>query len=162
MTLAALKAAGVKHVSVAERSESRAAVAAAMGASAVVDDARALTRAIGQEPDVVFDCAGVPATPNMAVEMVRPGGQVLLVGVVDIGEMIPIGGAIWVVKEVDVRTCMAYSNAEFAEAVDAVNAGAIDANLVVSDIRPLEAANQSFEDLTRPGGPIKVLLAGQV
>ena len=161
MTLAALKAAGVKHVSVAERSESRAAVAASMGATTVVDDATALPRAIGQEPDIVFDCAGVPATPNLAVEMVRPGGQVMLVGVVNIGEMIPIGGAIWVVKEVDVRPCMAYSNAEFAEAVDAVQAGAIDANLLVSDIRPLEAADQSFKDLLRPGGPIKVLLAGK-
>jgi threonine dehydrogenase-like Zn-dependent dehydrogenase len=161
MTLAALKAAGVSNLAVAEPSESRAAVAAAMGATVVVEDANKLTAAMGQAADLVFDCAGVPATPGIAVELVRPGGQVVLVGVVGIGEMIPIPGALWVVKEVDVRTCMAYSNAEFAESVDAVHGGAVDPNLVVSDIRPLEAADASFADLTRPGGPIKVLLAGR-
>ena len=159
MTLAALKAAGATNVVVAERSESRAAVAEAMGATAVVDDANRLMRAMGQGADVVFDCAGVPATPGIAVEVARAGGQVVLVGVVNIGEMIPIPGALWVVKEVDVRTCLAYTNAEFAEAVDAVHAGAIDPTQVVSDVRPLEAAAASFEDLLRPGGPIKVLLA---
>ena len=32
------------------------------------------------------------------------------------------------------------------------------ATLIVSDVRPLEAADASFEDLLRPGGPVKILL----
>ena len=87
------------------------------------------------------------------------GGQVVLVGVVNPGDMLPMPGLLWVVKEVDVLPSIAYTLDEFAEAVDAVASGAIDTNVVVSDVRPLDAAETSFNDLVQPGGPVKVLLS---
>ena len=158
-TLAALRNEGVESVAVAEPSESRAAMAAQVGATTVVEKASRLGTALGQAPDVVFDCAGVPATAPLALEAVRPGGQVVLVGVVNPGEMLAMPGTLWIVKEADVLSALAYTNDEFGEAVDAVARGAVNADLVVSDVRPLEAAEASFSDLARPGGPVKVLLA---
>ena len=157
MTLAALHAEGVTDVVVAERSESRAALAAELGAT-VVDEASRLSSAGGGALDVVFDCAGVVATPPLALEQVRAGGQVVLVGAVNPGEMLQMPGLLWLVKEVDVLPSIGYETAEFAEAVTAVAVGTVDASRLVSDVRPLAAAEQSFADLAAPGGPVKVML----
>jgi (R,R)-butanediol dehydrogenase/meso-butanediol dehydrogenase/diacetyl reductase len=159
MTLAALQREGVTNVAVAERSEGRAAIAEAMGATTVVNDAGRLGNALGEPPEVVFDCAGVTATPPLALEVVRMGGQIVLVGVVNPGDMLPMPGLLWVVKEVDVLPSIAYTIDEFAESVDAVAAGAVDPGTMVSDVRPLEEAEASFNDLVQPGGPVKVLLS---
>jgi threonine dehydrogenase-like Zn-dependent dehydrogenase len=64
-----------------------------------------------------------------------------------------------VVKEVDVHPCFAYTTDEFGEAVGAVAAGALDAASLVSDVRPLDAADVAFNELAQPDGPVKVLLA---
>jgi threonine dehydrogenase-like Zn-dependent dehydrogenase len=159
LTLAALHKEGVTDVAVAERSESRAAIAQRMGASVVIGDAAALGNALGEPPEVVFDCAGVTATPPLALEVVRMGGQVVLVGVVNPGDMLAMPGLLWVVKEVDVLPSIAYTIDEFGESVGAVAAGAVDPAVVVSDVRPLEDAERSFNDLVQPGGPVKVLLS---
>ena len=159
LTLAALQREGVTDIAVAERSDSRAAIAEQMGASVVVGDAPALGSALGEPPEVVFDCAGVTATPPIALEVARMGGQIVLVGVVNPGDMLAMPGLLWVVKEVDVLPSIAYTIDEFAESVAAVAAGAVDAGVIVSDVRPLEAAEQSFADLVQPGGPVKVLLS---
>ena len=46
-------------------------------------------------------------------------------------------GMLWVVKEVDVMPSIAYTDDEFADAVACVAAGALDVDLVVSDVRTL-------------------------
>jgi (R,R)-butanediol dehydrogenase/meso-butanediol dehydrogenase/diacetyl reductase len=158
-TLAALRNEGVEAVAIAERSESRAAIADQLGATHVVAEAGRLGTVLGQPPDVVFDCAGVPATAPIALEAVRSGGQVVLVGVVNPGEMLAMPGTLWIVKEVDVLSALAYTDDEFGEAVQAVASGAVDPAQVVSDVRPLDAAEASFTELTQPGGPVKVLLS---
>jgi threonine dehydrogenase-like Zn-dependent dehydrogenase len=90
---------------------------------------------------------------------VRSGGEVVLVGVAGPMDSISLLGVLWLVKEIDVHPCFAYTTEEFGEAVDAVAAGALDAGPLVSDLRPLEAADVAFAELERPDGPVKVLLA---
>jgi (R,R)-butanediol dehydrogenase/meso-butanediol dehydrogenase/diacetyl reductase len=161
-TLAALQQEGVEAIAVAEMSESRAAMAEHMGATHVVSAAGKLGSVLGEAPEVVFDCAGVAATAPLALEAVRTAGQVVLVGVVNPGDMLAMPGTLWIIKEVDVLSSLAYTDDEFAEAVTAVFEGAVDPGLVVSDIRPLDAAEASFTELTQPGGPVKILLAPTV
>jgi threonine dehydrogenase-like Zn-dependent dehydrogenase len=158
LVVAALRQAGVERIVVAERSETRQAAAHTMGAT-VTDDATRLARTAGGELDVVFDAAGVAVTTPVALEAVRPGGQIVLVGVVDIGVVLEMPGMLWVVKEVDVVPSIAYTDDEFAEAIEHIHAGAVDASLLVSDVRPLEAAQQSFTDLRTASGPLKVQLS---
>lgn len=158
MCLAALRHSGVDDVIVAEPSRSRASVAEAMGATAVAD-ARRLGRGARAPLDVVFDATGTVSTPALALEAVRPGGQVVLVGTPGPGQAVPMPGLLWVVKEVEVTPSIAYTDQEFAKAVAAVAAGAVDADLVVSDVRPLDAAERSFAELAQPDAPVKVLLA---
>jgi threonine dehydrogenase-like Zn-dependent dehydrogenase len=158
MCLAALVRAGTRSLVVAERSSLRARVAEAMGAT-VVEDARRLGQAAASPLDVVFDAAGSLETPALAIETVRPGGQVVMVGTPGPGQAVPMPGLVWVVKEVDVMPSIAYTDEEFAAAVADVAAGALDSDLVVSDVRPLDAAHRSFEELSGPGAPVKVMLA---
>ena len=158
MTLAALRRDGIEHVVVAERSDRRAEVAARLGAEVVLDDANGLSTAFGPL-DVVFECAGNVATPQVALNEVRSGGEVVLVGVAGPMDSISLLGVAWVVKEVDFRPCFSYTTEEFGEAVDAVAAGALDAAGLLSDVRPLEAADAAFTELVQPDGPVKVLLA---
>jgi (R,R)-butanediol dehydrogenase/meso-butanediol dehydrogenase/diacetyl reductase len=159
MTLAALHREGVEHVAVAERSDRRAEVAAHLGAEVVLDDANRLSSAFAGPLDVVFECAGTAATPQVALNEVRSGGEVVLVGLAGPMDSISLLGVPWVVKEVDVHPCIAYTTAEFGEAVGAVAAGALDAASMVSDVRALDAADVAFIELAQPGGPVKVLLA---
>ncbi len=158
MCLAALVRAGAGPVVVAERIPLRAGVAEAMGAT-VVEDARRLGQAAAEPLDVVFDATGTVETPALAVEVVRPGGQVVLVGTPGPGQAVPMPGMLWVVKEVDVMPSIAYTDAEFANAVACVASGALDADLMVSDVRPLDAAQRSFEELSGRNAPVKVMLA---
>lgn len=159
LTVAALRREGATHVAVAERAEVRAELATAMGAASVVREAGALAGAFGgEQPDVIFDCAGSPATPPLALEAVRAGGEIVLVGVVDIGQTLDMPGLLWIVKEVDVLSSIAYTDEEFGEAVDAVAAGAVDTSVLVSETRPLDAADASFADLAA-GRAVKLLLS---
>jgi threonine dehydrogenase-like Zn-dependent dehydrogenase len=159
MTIAALRAAGVEAIVVAERSDTRAELAVALGAAAVAADAHQLSSAIGDDLDVVFECAGVPETPQIALELVRPGGQVVLVGVTNPDEPLTMVSFLWIIKEVDIAGSFAYDDVDYADAVIAVAGGAVDPALVVSEVRPLEDADASFDELLKPGGPIKLLLA---
>ena len=143
---------------VAERSDRRAEVAARLGAEVVLGDANRLSTAFGPL-DVVFECAGTAATPQVALNEVRSGGEVVLVGVAGPMDPISLLGVSWVVKEVDFHPCFAYTTEEFGEAVDAVAAGALDGASLASDVRPLDAADVAFTELVQPGGPVKVLLA---
>ncbi|MGH9283158.1 MAG: zinc-binding dehydrogenase, partial [Acidimicrobiales bacterium] len=125
----------------------------------VVDGAGRLGRALGGAPDVVFDATGVAGAPALAVEAAAAGGQVVLLGVAGPGQTVPMPGLLWVVKEVDVVPSIAYTGAEFAAAVDAVAAGAVDGVVTVADVRPLGQAARALEELGRPDGPVKLLLA---
>lgn len=62
-------------------------------------------------------------------------------------------GTLWVVKEVDVMPSITYTDDEFADAVACVAAGALDVDLVVSDVRPLHAAQRSFDELSGRNAP---------
>lgn len=157
MCLVALRRSGLHHVTVAEPRPARAARAEAMGAT-VVNDATRLVQA-GGPLDVVFEAAGGVETPSLALQAVRAGGQVVLVGMPGVGKDLAMPGLLLVVKEVDVTPAIAYTDDEFAAAVSDVAAGALSTDLLVSDVRPLGAAERSFEELAQPDGPVKVMLA---
>ncbi|MFP5318216.1 MAG: alcohol dehydrogenase catalytic domain-containing protein [Acidimicrobiia bacterium] len=97
MCAAALRRAGVARVAVAEPRPARAAVAASLGAAAA-DDAAAGARALGRAPDVVFEAAGTPHSPGLAVETAAAGGQVVLLGAAAPGETVALPELLWLVK----------------------------------------------------------------
>ncbi len=83
------KAFGVKKVIMTVRNETRAAFARRFGADVVVNVAReplerrVMEETAGRGADLAIDAAGVPATVEASVTLVKKGGRVVLYGIPD-------------------------------------------------------------------------------
>ena len=137
------------------RSAGKLALAIAMGATHAVaaDDPRASTTIVreitGGGADVVIECAGTVATLARAVRVARPGGRILAYGTIteDRG---PFPYYQLYYKELAVLSPRAATDDDVVAAVEAVAAGAVDLEPLVTDRVPLEGA---AEALARGGGP---------
>jgi Zn-dependent alcohol dehydrogenase len=85
--------AGAAPIVVVDRVEEKLFRAGGFGATAAVmatDDAtgtrKAIRQAAGGRPAFALDCIGLPATAELAIEVVGPGGTAVLVGIPALGE----------------------------------------------------------------------------
>jgi threonine dehydrogenase-like Zn-dependent dehydrogenase len=130
----------------------RRAHAERLGAAAAVAEAGDLAPA---SFDLAVDAAGFEATWRAAVDAVRNGGAVVVVGLGQAEGVLPM--ATLVRRSVRLRGQFAYSRADFAAALDLLGAGDLDLGWV--EEAPLAAGAQAFADLVeRPGEHSKVLL----
>jgi 2-desacetyl-2-hydroxyethyl bacteriochlorophyllide A dehydrogenase len=160
MTALALRARGVEQVLVIEKNEQRQQRMRELGVDAVgLEDVhlRVLERLGGELPDVVYECAGNPAAPQLAIELVRSRGIVVLMGVLE--EPVEISQLVLVIKEAQMRASFAYRRRDFDEAVTLLADGKLPADRLITGTAPLEQAQQMFERLQDPStGEIKILL----
>jgi (R,R)-butanediol dehydrogenase / meso-butanediol dehydrogenase / diacetyl reductase len=161
MTAFGLRARGVERMLVVERNEHRQERIRRLGFEAIGLDGvheRVLEGFDGEAADVVLECAGNPAAPQLAIELVRSCGVVVLLGVLE--EPVEISQLVLLIKEAQVRGSFAYRRHEFEEAVELLAAGKLPADLLITGRAPLEDAQAMFERLEDPAtGDIKILLA---
>jgi len=149
---------GADRVFVTDTNEERTAYAVAQGAHAVAteDAARAVSAATdGEGVDVVIDAAGFEATWALGVEAIRPGGRIF-----EIGLGAPRGTVDFFAvlgKEATITGSYAWSDADFATAIDTLAGGALAADGWLTRV-PLADGQAAFEDLADRGRPFKVLL----
>lgn len=161
-TLQCAIAAGARRVAVAEPSPGRAALATAMGADSVFDPRSSgdvpgqFASLLGGAPDVVFDAAGVPATLQQAVDVVRPGGSVMMVGVSF--DAAPIRPSSWVTKRVTVRAAFAYSRGDYETTIAMLERGTLRTEQVITSVVPGADTPAAFERLLGPNSDVKVLV----
>jgi threonine dehydrogenase-like Zn-dependent dehydrogenase len=156
--VAALRLAGAGRVLVAGRSAERLALAAALGAADIIDT-RALARyAAGQglRFAAVLECSGAPSALDALVPLLDPGGTCVYVAVGD--DDVPLGVRGAVGDGVRVVGSCAFTPAVYASAVGHLVAGRVPARPLVGERLPLAAAPEAFSRLSRPGGPVGVLL----
>jgi len=160
MTALALRARGTEQVLVIERNERRQERMRALGIEALgLDDVHVkVIEALGGElPDVVLECAGNPAAPQLAIELVRSCGIIVLLGVLE--EPVEISQLVLMIKEAQLRSSFAYRRDSFREAIELLIAGAIPAERLITATVPLERAQEMFERLEDPATEdIKILL----
>jgi 2-desacetyl-2-hydroxyethyl bacteriochlorophyllide A dehydrogenase len=160
MTALGLRARGIDDVLVIERNERRrermrSLEFESLGLDGVHD--RVLQSFGGEAADVVFECAGNPAAPQLAIELVRSRGIVVLLGVLE--EPVAISQLVLMIKEAQVRASFAYRREEFREAVELLAAGALPADRLITGRAPLEEAQSMFERLEDPATEdLKILL----
>ena len=157
LTALVLRHRGVRRIVVCSRNPARAQRAAALGLDTVSLDEVALTRP-ADSPACIFECAGTPAAAQLAVQMLRPLGRLLLVGL----SLTPLDLAApaIVIKELEIRGVIAYRRAQFQAAIDMLAAGAIPVGELITEIVPLVEAEAAFQALTAPGSEkLKILLA---
>lgn len=106
--------------------------------------------------DVVIDASGAGPARQMAFDLCRPSGQVLLLGMAQGRSEVDFVTSIR--KEHRVIMSFAYSPVDFSRSLDLLVSGAIDLDRYTVRM-PLEQGQQGFELLTqRPGSTLKVML----
>ena len=159
MTAVGLRARGVENVVVIEKNEKRARRMEQLGFPALGLEAvhERVLELLGGPPTVVLECAGNPAAPGLAIELVAPSGRVVLLGVLE--EPVPISQLLLMLKEAEIRSSFAYRPKDFDEAIELIAAGRVPVEELVTGREPLERAMQVFEALEDPATDhIKVLL----
>lgn len=156
LTAVALRARGVERIAVVEPNEGRRARldVASFGLEGVHDN---VLMELGGPPRVVFECAGHPSAPALALELVAPSGVVALLGV--LSDPVPISQLLLMVKEAQLRASFCYRPASFDEAVGMLADGRVPVDRLVTSTRPMAETDEVMAELRRPGtDELKVLL----
>lgn len=159
LTALALRARGVERVAVVEPNDARRARVAALGLPAYPLDGvhETVLAALGGAPDVVFECAGHPSAPGLALELVAPSGVVALLGVHD--APVPVSQLLLMLKEAQLRASFCYRPASFDEALGLLAGGAVPVAGLVTSRRPMSETAAVMDALAAPGtDELKVLL----
>ena len=91
--------------------------------------------------DTVFEASGSPAALRAALDVIRPRGVLIAVGM---GGDISLPMTQLVAKEVDLRGTFRF-HPEFATAVRFLNEGLIDGRPVITGVLPMEQAIEAFD-----------------
>ncbi len=96
--------------------------------------------------DVVIECCGNAPAVNSAMNLVKAGGRVILVGV----SMTPINMATIsaVMKELTLIGAIAYTKEEFGKCIDMIANHEIDVDKFISKEITLEEVQNAYEELT--------------
>ena len=166
LTIQAARAAGASQVIAVDLNEKRLAVAKELGADHVLhggkDDVSARVRELtgGRGADVAFEVVGATATVKTAIESVRKGGHVTLVGNVSPTIELPLQSV--VTREISLRgTCGC--NGEYPQCIDLMNRGIINVLPLITATIPLAEGPRWFERL-HAGDPdqMKVVVQPQL
>ena len=132
-----------------------------MGATGFVaepnDPVGAAERALGGKADIVFECVGIPGLIALAVDQVRPKGTILLLGLCTRPDT--FNSFAMLSKEIRLVTSSFFTRQEYEAALDALDAGAAEPRMLVTDTVDLEAVPETFEALKRRTHQCKVLIA---
>jgi (R,R)-butanediol dehydrogenase/meso-butanediol dehydrogenase/diacetyl reductase len=135
--------------------------ALAMGADAFVVDPRdpvaASDRALGGKADIVFECVGIPGLIAQAVGQVRNRGAILLLGLCTRPDT--FDSFAMLSKEARLVTSAFFTRQEYEAALDALDAGAAEPRLLVTDTIALDDVPTIFEGLKHRTHQCKVLIA---
>lgn len=141
----------------------RIAAARAFGADDAAD-ARSIDvgpwvreRTGGTGADVVLECAGAPETPRQAMEAVRAGGRVVLVGIPE-DDRIDLSAASARRKGVTIKLCRRMKHT-YPRALALVTSGMIDLGALATHHFPLSQTADAFDLVTRAGdGVLKAMV----
>jgi (R,R)-butanediol dehydrogenase/meso-butanediol dehydrogenase/diacetyl reductase len=144
---------GATRVYVSETSAARRKAAEQLGADAVFDPRQAnLVREIvertGIGADVAFECAGARPTLQQALELVRMGGQVVVVALAwEPVDCLPVE---WVGREVELKSVYSHLNSEWPIALGLIARGEVQTQPLISQTIGLERLDEAFRSLLDP------------
>ena len=134
--------------------------ALAMGATGFAvdpaDPVGGADRALGGPADIVFECVGVPGLIEQAVAQVRKRGTILLLGLCTRPDT--FNSFAMLSKEIRLITSAFFTRGEYEEALDALDAGAAEPRLLVTDTISLGDTPARFEALRTRTHDCKVLI----
>ncbi len=162
-----LRARGVGPLVVVEIAPTRAAFATRSGADLVVDPSHdhfidQVGKAVGYSPqgrgataDVVFDCAGAPASFTAAQRLVRPGGTIAITALYEESVQFNPSRLVW--GEVKLVGTFGYRN-EFPQTIALLASGKVDVSALITDTFPLDDITAGFERQLSKDQAMKVMI----
>ncbi len=162
LTLQAALLAGAGRVFVIDLDDSRLELARNLGATGTfnsskcdpVSEIRTLTS--GRGADVALECVGIAPSVNLAIEAVRKGGMVTLVG--NVTPRVEIGLQSVVTRQIRLQGSCA-SSGEYPACISLISRGAIRVGPLLSAVAPLDEGAAWFRRLyAREPGLLKVVL----
>jgi 2-desacetyl-2-hydroxyethyl bacteriochlorophyllide A dehydrogenase len=150
---------GARDVMAVDVNDERLAIMRELGASAVVNvggEAGQGASGSGRGYDVVLDASGSAAARQMAFDLCRPGGQVVLLGMGT--QRSEVNFVTSIRKEHRVMMSFAYTPVDFRRSLDLLIAGEI--NLTPWTVRmPLKRGQEAMERMSHnPGVALKMML----
>jgi L-iditol 2-dehydrogenase len=162
LALQALRLAGCSHVFVADLDASRLKLATGLGASVALCATRAelisqiLDLTHGRGVDVALEAVGINETVRTAIDCVRKGGAVTLIGNIEPEVNLPLQKV--VTRQIRLQGSCA-SAGEFPKAIELVGSGRIQVMTLITAVAPLEEGPRWFERLySREPNLMKVVL----
>jgi L-iditol 2-dehydrogenase len=163
LTLQAARAAGYKFVMIADVDETRLALASRIGAQAILHASGAemvsavMEKTGGKGVDVVFEAVGRDETITAAIDAVRKGGTVTLIGNITPQIHLPLQKV--VSRELRLLGSAA-SAGEYPQAIALMTSGGIDVKPLITAVAPLEDGPQWFARLhAREPNLMKIVLS---
>lgn len=156
LALRLCRARGSGRLTLVEPSEQRRSLGAASGADASVDPDEAGREVENLRADVAIEASGSSRGIELAVDSLKPGGVLVVVGASDKTGLDP---ASVLFKELTVRGSFIY-NDEFDLAITLLADGTVGVDDLTTQVSPLEASLDAFESL-RSASTMKVLISPQ-
>lgn len=177
--IAALKGRGLAPIIAADFSPKRRELALRLGADIVVDPASvspfktweehaslspaeiakqpySIVPATPLKPSVVFECVGVPGVIQSIFEAAPQNARVVIVGVcMEADQQKPMFA---IFKELSVQYVVGCQPSEFAEALDLIASGKVDAGAMISGKVGLDEVAGAFEELASPHRHTKIVI----
>ena len=145
--LSLLKHAGAGEIAVFEYNEERRAAALEMGATVFFcsQDSEAIDAYAKENPiDRVIECVGNSAAQQTALSVAGRGATVVMFGVADAAERLPISLYDAFIKELTIRT--SFINPHTTErAIRLLASGAVDVERIISRVISMEEAVEEFQ-----------------
>jgi 2-desacetyl-2-hydroxyethyl bacteriochlorophyllide A dehydrogenase len=130
--------------------------ASGQDAAAVADRARALFG--GEGPHAVIDCTGEPSAIRTAVDVVRPAGRVVIVGISHKEVTLPVNA--FTDREIDLLGSTVCTPPEFAAAVGIVDRHRVEVRRLITHRRLLADAAEAIDHAMRyPGDVMKLVIS---
>ncbi len=161
LVLQALRAAGCSHVYMSDVDQSRLNLAQELGATALCAAPELMAQIMavtgGAGMDLVIEAVGIDATVRTAIDSVRKGGNVVLVGNVSPEVALPLQKV--VTRQIRLQGSCA-SAGEYPRAIELMSSESIRVKPLITAIAPLEEGPRWFERLyKREPNLMKVVLA---
>ncbi|MBA2691602.1 MAG: 2,3-butanediol dehydrogenase [Rubrobacter sp.] len=152
VTVQCLRAIGAGMILVAEVSDARKKKALEIGADHVIDPSeedvveRVMELTDGDGTDISFDAAGIQETFQTAMKATRKGGVLVNIAIWE-GEISVHPNDI-VLKELDIRGIICYSQKDFADTIEMLEAGKFDVEGLITERIPLtDVVAKGFDEL---------------
>ncbi len=145
---------GIGRLTLVEPSQQRRNVGAASGADASIDPATARRDLDDLRVDVAIEASGNGGALELAVDALKPGGTLVVVGG---GDKTGLDPTSVLLKELTVRGSFVY-NDEFDGAIALLAEGAVKVDDLTSHVSSLDAALDAFDSL-RSASTMKVLIS---